>query len=141
RRAARARGAADALWVRSTTAARAAARARRATTRPRSPSGARGAAAPREECARQNYATKFLIAHFVLRSVLGLTALLATQSIPASACADHGVPRHRGQNVAISHGEMRRVSQPWAGTAIWYSDWDSALPTPTIIVFDDVPLL
>src|SRR5262249_15678532 len=35
----------------------------------------------------------------------------------------------------------RRVSHPWAGTSNWYNAWERALPTPTIIVFDEVPLL
>lgn len=40
-----------------------------------------------------------------------------------------------------NHGLTLRVAQPWAGTANWYSVWDSALPTPTVMVEDDEALL
>ena len=46
-----------------------------------------------------------------------------------------------GPRGANPHCGTRRVSHPWAGTSNWYNACESALPIPTVIRFDEAPLL
>ena len=66
---------------------------------------------------------------------VGAAVMAGVRDRPALVRAgDGGEP---GCCEAGAQGVVRRVAHPWAGTSNRYS----ALPTPTVVVFGDVPLL